>query len=360
MMTATSIEIDAQKVGVFAEQMVGVLNHASLALMTSIGHQVGLFDTMAKLPPSTSAQIASAASLDERYVREWLGAMTSGRVVEYDPVQRTYSLPPEHAASLTRAAGPGNLAGVMQLIPLLASVEGPITECFRSGGGVPYSAFRRFQQWMAEDSASVHDALLIDVILPLVPDLPGRLETGIDVADVGCGSGHAINLMARAFPNSRFVGYDISDEGIAAARAEAAALGLKNAQFEVRDVTVLALDERFDLVTAFDAVHDQAHPAQVLAGIARALRPDGTFLMVDVRASSKLEENLALPLATMLYTTSTMHCMTVSLAQGGVGLGTVWGEQLARQMLADAGFARVDIKAVEGDIVNNYFVATKA
>jgi 2-polyprenyl-3-methyl-5-hydroxy-6-metoxy-1,4-benzoquinol methylase len=130
-------------------------------------------------------------------------------------------------------------------------------------------------------------------------------------------------------------------------------------EHEVRDVTALALEERFDLITAFDAIHDQAHPAQVLAGIARALRPGGTFLMVDIRASSNLEDNLEHPLATMLYTTSTMHCMTVSLAQGGAGLGTVWGEQLARQMLAEAGFGSVEVKSVEGDIFNSYFVATK-
>lgn len=356
----TTQQLDPEKAATFSGHLVDVLNHASLALMTSIGHQVGLFDTMATLPPSTSNQIANAASLNERYVREWLGAMVASHVVDYDPSNATYSLPPEHAASLTRAAGPGNLAGQMQFIPILASVEEPIVECFRKGGGVPYSAFRRFQRFMAEDSASLHDLSLIDTILPLVPALPGRLDAGIDVCDVGCGSGHAINLMARAFPRSRFVGFDLSEEGIAAGRAEAAAWGLNNASFEVRDVTVLAVEDRFDFVTAFDAIHDQAHPAQVLSGIRRALKPDGTFLMVDIRASSRLEDNIDHPLATMLYTASTLHCMTVSLALGGVGLGTVWGEQLARQMLADAGFSNVEVKSVEGDLFNNYFIADKA
>jgi SAM-dependent methyltransferase len=340
--------------------MLDVINHASLALMTSIGHQVGLFDRMAGLPPSTSTEIAEAAGLNERYVREWLGAMVSGRVIEYETAEKRYTLPGEHAASLTRAAGPGNLAGAMQFIPMLASVEEAVVECFKDGGGVPYSAYRRFHRVMAEDSASLHDVSLIETILPLVPGAIERLEAGIDVCDIGCGSGHAINLMARAFPKSRFTGYDLSEEGIAAGRMEAANWALTNTVHEVRDVTVLALEDRFDLITAFDAIHDQAHPAQVLAGIARALRPDGTFLMVDIRASSNLEDNLDLPLATMLYTTSTMHCMTVSLALGGVGLGTMWGEQLARRMLADAGFERVDVKSVDGDIFNSYFVASKA
>jgi SAM-dependent methyltransferase len=234
-----------------------------------------------------------------------------------------------------------------------------VIECFRNGGGVPYSAYPRFQKLMAEDSASVHDAALIDVILPLVPGLTQRLEAGIDVADIGCGSGHAINLMAKAFPQSRFTGFDFSEEGIQTARREAQAFGVANARFELRDVTALDLPDRFGLITAFDAIHDQAHPAQVLAGIAGALRPDGVFLMVDIRASSNLHENRDLPMAPFLYTASTMHCMTVSLALAGTGLGTMWGEQTARRMLAEAGFTDVKVVSIEGDIFNNYFIATK-
>jgi 2-polyprenyl-3-methyl-5-hydroxy-6-metoxy-1,4-benzoquinol methylase len=134
---------------------------------------------------------------------------------------------------------------------------------------------------------------------------------------------------------------------------------LSNANFEVQDVARLNEENRFDFITAFDAIHDQAHPDNVLANISRALRPDGTFPMVDIAAASDLHENMDLPLGPMLYTVSCMHCMTVSLALGGMGLGTVWGEQLARNMLAEAGFTNVDVKQVEGDIFNNYFIATK-
>jgi SAM-dependent methyltransferase len=212
---------------------------------------------------------------------------------------------------------------------------------------------------MAEDSANVQDALLVDRVIPLVDGLPDRLRGGIDVADIGCGSGHAINLLARAFPASRFIGFDFSESGIAAAREEAQRLGLSNARFEVRDVTHLDVREHLDFITAFDAIHDQAHPAQVLEGIAHALRPDGVFLMVDIKASSKLEENVDLPLAPMLYTVSTMHCLTVSLALNGDGLGTVWGEQQARQMLAEAGFSDVRVAQLDEDMFNNYFIARK-
>lgn len=249
-------EFDSARAEAFAERMVGVLNDAAIALMTSIGHRVGLFDAMADLPPSTGAEVAAAAGLDERYVREWLAAMTVARIVEHDPAPGTFRLPPEHAASLTRAAGPENLGIQAQYVGLLGAVEPLVTACFRTGGGVPYSAFGEFHRLMAEDSASVHDAGLVDAVLPLVPGLPERLRGGIDVCDVGCGSGHAVCLMAKAFPASRFTGYDLSEEAIASARREADARGLANVRFEVRDVAGMEERDAFDLVTAFDAIHD--------------------------------------------------------------------------------------------------------
>src|SRR6202051_3558994 len=179
----------------FAERMLHMMNEAALALMVSVGHRTGLFDVMAAMPAATSAEIAARASLDERYVREWLAVMTTGRIVEHDGAAGSYSLPAGHAAWLTRAAGMDNLAAGMQYIGLLALVEDQIVDCFRHGGGVPYSAFPRFQAIMAEDSGAVHDATLIDVTLPLVPGLLGRLRQGIDGADVGGGSGHAANPM---------------------------------------------------------------------------------------------------------------------------------------------------------------------
>src|ERR671917_677670 len=229
----TMQDFDQAKAEEFAERMVDVLNSGAIALMTSIGHRTGLFDAMAGLPPSTSEEIASAASLNERYVREWLGAMVVGKIVEHDPENGTYRLPQEHAAFLTRAASPDNIAAFAQYIPLLGSVEDGIVESFRHGGGVPYSGFPRFHEVMAEDSGQTVLPALTDHILPLVPGLVERLEQGIDVMDVGCGSGRALNLMARTFPNSRFLGYDLSEEAIARARAEAQEEhGITNARFE--------------------------------------------------------------------------------------------------------------------------------
>jgi len=343
----------------FAKRMLAMTNEAALALMVSVGHRTGLFDAMAGMPAGTSAEIASAAGLDERYVREWLAAMTTGRITEHDGEAGTYSLPAAHAAWLTRAAGMQNMATAMQYIGLLALVEDQIVDCFRNGGGVPYSAYPKFQEIRAEESRAEQDASLIGKTLPLVPGLTARLEDGIDVADIGCGSGYAVNLMAATFPRSRFTGFDFSGPGIAAARAEAERGGLANARFTERDAARLGETARFDLITTFDAIHDQARPDLVLAGIAAALRPGGTYLCVDTGASSRLADNLSHPLAPFLYTVSAMHCMTVSLADGGMGLGAMWGEQTARRMLAEAGFTSVESHRVDGDIVDVYLVATK-
>ncbi|GAA3225769.1 hypothetical protein GCM10020256_35670 [Streptomyces thermocoprophilus] len=250
----------------FAGKMVGVLNDAMLALMTSVGHQCGLFDTMAGLPPSTSAQIAEAAGLHERYVREWLGGMVVGGIVRYDARNGTYTLPPEHAACLTTAAGPDNIAGMMPYVALCGEVEQQVVRSFREGGGVPYSAYPRFQALQAQETARVYDAALVDVIVPLVPGLTERLRDGIDVLDVGTGQGHAPLVLAEAFPKSRFRGLDQSEAGIATARAEAERRGVTNVEYVLADSTTVSGE--YDLITAFDVIHDLARPAETLAAIA--------------------------------------------------------------------------------------------
>ncbi len=343
----------------FAGRIAAAIDGASLTLLLSIGHQTGLLDTMAGLPPSTSAQIADAAGLNERYVREWLAGMTTGRVVDYDAATATYSLPAHRAAMLTRAAGPDNLALVALFVPQLAEVEQKIIDCFRDGGGLHYAEFPRFHALMAEQSGVVYDKALVDVVLPLVDGLVERLRSGADVADFGCGSGHAINVMAQAFPASRFTGIDFSDEAIAVGAREAAGLGLANATFESHNLAQLDKRDAYDVITVFDAIHDQAQPDRVLENIHRALRPGGVLLMADIKASSRLEDNVGVPMSAYLYTTSLMHCMTVSLAMDGAGLGAAWGTQLATAMLSDAGFGDVQVTEIESDPINNYYIARK-
>ena len=352
-------QIDEAKSEAFAEKMLGVLNSAAVALMASIGHRTGLFDKMAELPPSTSTQIAEKTGLNERYVREWLGAMVTGGFVEHDPQHETYVLPKEHAAWLTRAAGSDNIASTTQWVAVMASVEDHITGCFKNGGGAQYCQYNRFHEVMAEESGHTVVSALFEHILPLDPGLPDRLKQGIDVLDVGCGAGRAMNLLAETFPASRFTGFDLCPDAIEAAQAEARRRGTNNIGFEAKDVAKLNGARKFDLITAFDAIHDQADPKGVLRGINQALKPNGLFLMQDIAASSHLHKNMDHPIGPFLYAISTMHCMSVSLARDGAGLGTVWGEELARDMLAEAGFGSVEIKRLPHDIINSYYLARK-
>ena len=344
----------------FADRIQETIDSASLALLISLGHQTGLFDVMAGLGAASGDRIAQTAGLDERYVREWLGGMTVARVVDYDPDAGTYRLPEHRAAALTRAAGLGNLARITQYIPLLAEVEQQILDCFRRGGGLAYSQYPRFHAVMAERSGEVFDHALIDTVLPLVDGLPELLRAGVDVADFGCGSGHAVNVMAREFTASRFVGIDFSPEGIARATDEAARCGLTNARFASHDLATLEIRESYDVITVFYAIHDQAHPAQVLANIFAALRPGGVLLMSDAKASSRLQDNVGLPMYTYRYTVSLMHCMPVSLGLDGAGLGTMWGRQLAVSMLGDAGFSDVKVAELDSDPSNYFYVARKS
>ncbi len=244
-----------------------------------------------------------------------------------------------------------------QYIGLLGAVEDDILKCFREGGGVPYSRFDRFHEVMAEDSGQSVLPALREHILPLVPGLMARLEAGIDVLDVGCGRGKALKMMAEAFPNSRFTGYDLSPEAVAFARAEAG--GLANLRYEVRDLRDFdrtAEPAAFDFVTTFDAIHDQPKPGALLAGIRRTLAPGGVYLAQDIKGSSHVHENVGHPIGTLLYTISCMHCMTVSLAQDGDGLGAMWGRQKALAMMREAGFGDVRVNELGHDIQNDYYV----
>lgn len=351
---------DPERVQQFAGRLLGALNDGALCLMIAIGHRTGLFDAMNELPPSTSGQIAAAAGLNERYVREWLGAMVTGRVVEYDPEAGLYALPVEHARSLTRAAAADNMAVFTQYISSLGAVEDDIVECFRHGGGVPYERFPRFHEVMAEDSGQSVLSSLESHILPLEPGLTEKLGQGIRVLDLGCGRGRILHRLATLYPASRFTGIDLSEEAIAWARGRAA--GIENVEYLSRDLSDYdrtAPEEAFDFITTFDAVHDQAQPLSLLKGIHRALRSDGVYLMQDISGSGQVHKDIEHPLGTLLYTVSCLHCMTVSLAQGGEGLGAMWGEEKALEYLRRAGFGSVTVKRLDHDVQNNWYVVHK-
>jgi SAM-dependent methyltransferase len=338
---------DRQRIQDFARKLFGHYTSGMLTLLIGVGHKTGLFDAAAK-GPGTSQEIADRAGLNERYVREWLAAMATGGIVEYDAASGAFTLPPEHAACLTGTSS-RNLAPNSQMLPMLSKRVPRIIECFRAGGGVSYAEYQPdFTEAQDASWRLLYDGLLIKGFLPLAKGLPERLKAGIRVADVGCGTGHAVNLMAREYPASTFVGYDLGETAIARARAEAREMGLGNATFEVLDVSRMPPELKFDLITTFDAIHDQCDPAVVLRRVAAALAPGGLYLMMEPKASSRLEENVGNPFAPYIYGMSVLHCMTVSLAAGGAGLGTAWGEQTARRMLAEAGFTSVEVVDAPG------------
>jgi SAM-dependent methyltransferase len=316
----------------FSQAMRLVLNHAMLALAVSLGRRTGLFETMARLPPATSDWIARAAGLDERYVREWLAAMVTGRIVDYDGARGTYRLPAEHAACLTGRAGTDDVSLAMQSVSALAQVEAQVAACFRSGDGLPVERFEEWERLHSEWVTRTHNAFLIDRVLPLVPGLVGQLGAGIDVLDVGGPAGQANTLLARAFPRSRFAG----------------------------DAPLLPEQEgAFHLVTAFDCVHEHPDPPGLLRAVHQALRPGGTFLCMETAGSSDLADNVDHPRGPFIYTTSTLHCLPVSRAAGGLGPGAMWGEEEARRMITSTGLREVVARRIEGDAVHVYYLATK-
>lgn len=348
---------DTAKAEAFAERFVGTLSEASLAIMTSLGHRAGLFDTMAVHPGLTSEALAAKAGVTERYLREWLGVMVTSGVVDYDPAGKCYTLPAEHAAFLTRAATPNNMAVTSQFIGLAASVEEPMLDRFRNGGGLCYSHFDRFHEVMAEDSAQLVVASIVEEILPVVPGLTGKLEAGIDVADFGCGAGRALLRLAEAYPNSRFTGFDLCPDAFEPTAEEARSRGLGNLRFEARDLSTVGEVGSFDLIMTFDAVHDQKDPLGLLVLIRKSLRKKGIYLMQEIGGSRDLEKNIANPFAPLLYTISSMHCTPISIGQGGPGLGAMWGVETAEEFLAEAGFGEVEVHRLPHDALNAYFVA---
>ncbi len=356
------VDFDPAKAEAFAGRFLTALNNGALCLMASVGHRTGLFDVLRQLPPSTSEEIAARAGLNERYVREWLGAMVTAGVVKVDPATNRFLLPAEHAMFLTRAAATDNMAVFTQYIALLGGVEDDIVECFKKGGGVPYSKYPRFHAVVEEDSGQSVLSSLESHILPLVPRLTDRLAHGLRMLDVGCGRGRILIRLAELYPNSRFGGMDLSQEAIEFARSEASKKRLRNVEFvavDLSDFDETAEPESFDFITTFDAVHDQAKPLRVLKGIHRALKADGVYLMQDISGSSHISHNLGNPIGTFLYTVSCMHCMTVSLAQGGEGLGAMWGEEKTREYLQKAGFRSIETHRLAHDIQNNWYVVRK-
>ena len=345
---------------VYAGRVARTLNSGFITMMISVGHRTGLFDVMAVLPPATSYEIAAAAGLAERYVREWLAAMTSSHIVDYDARTATYFLPIEYAAVLARGAGENNLAPMAEVLATLAAVEDMVVAGFRGGGGVMPQAYERLHELMSVQKRRRIDESYIDVLLRLMPGMRTRLEAGARVLDVGCGDGALINAMAREFPRSRFRGYDIARAAIHRACEHREEAGVRNVEFIRGDALHIDEPRSYDLVLALESLHEQSFPGAVLRNIAKSLVHDGVFVMQEAAASSHLGRNIEHPFAPMLYTLSCMHSVPVALGdERGEALGKMWGQERAQRMLQEAGFRNVRFESLASDPLSTYAIAVK-
>ncbi|KAJ3039735.1 hypothetical protein HDV00_011967 [Rhizophlyctis rosea] len=335
--------------------LLNVVNFGAQSVLLSIGYRLGLFDILKRNGPATSQKLAEEAKYNERYVREWLNGLVSSQMVVYTPSTQTYHLHPSYAPIISR------FALSAQFSVMSAQQEERIMRCFKEGGGVSYGQFgQRFHDAMCEMSSANLLPFIIPEILPNIgEEMMQRLRDGIDILEIGCGAGRPTKLLAQEFPNSRFTGIDICQEAIDMANAGLEGENLPNVTYKVEDNCKLPPTAQYDLILVFDAIHDQADPTTALRKIHDALRPNGTFLMQDIGGNSSPEQNIANPLGSWLYTVSLCHCMTVSLAEGGAGLGTMWGKQLARSMLTEAGFGNIKEFARKDDFVNVVFVCRK-
>ncbi|MBW1828505.1 MAG: class I SAM-dependent methyltransferase [Deltaproteobacteria bacterium] len=351
----------------FSERINEILNHGALNLAMAIGYKNRIFDILEDLnKPVTVLEIASASGLNDRYLKEWLGIMVTGKIIEISHApdgEDTYFLPPEHASFLTRKAGNNNMGVYTQEIPLLTSCAlESVNRGFNAGDGIPFSRYPDFQKFMAELSDAKHQTVLVDKFLPSVDNrqLLSRLTDGIRVCDLGCGHGVAVNLMAKAFPKSKFTGIDNHEAAIREARTAAQDMGLSNAVYKVLDAAEIHGEKEFyrlfDYICAFDAIHDQSHPLEALKGIRYMLAPGGMFSMIDIKAGSNHADNIDHPMGPFLYTVSLMHCMPVGLNDNGSGLGMMWGQEKAEALLREAGFEHIELTEMEHDPFNLHYL----
>ena len=354
----------------FPQKMIDILNYGAVNAAMSIGYRTRLFDVMDTLAsPQPVEVISEKSSLDPRYVREWLGIMATAGIVlvsKEDGGENRYLLPRTHGDVLARRSGNANLGVYTQEIPLLVQTAMErVIDGFRTGQGVSYKHYPRFQAFMGELADAKHRQVLVERFLPSVDDgrLVKRLTAGIRVCDLGCAEGVALLLMAGAFPASTFAGIDISREAIEKARRDAKEQKLPNVRFELLDAASLCdrpdLAGAFDYVTAFDAIHDQTQPMEALRGVHRMLAPGGLFSMVDIAARTDVADNMDHPMGPFLYTVSLLHCMPVGRADGGTGLGMMWGREKAVEMLHRAGFGDIRVLEIPDDAFNLHFFCSK-
>ncbi|KAJ3056196.1 hypothetical protein HK097_007802 [Rhizophlyctis rosea] len=338
-----------------AAHLSSILNFGGQAVLLSIGYRLGLFKIVLNHGSATSEGIANVVGYNERYVREWLNGLVASQIVLYNPATKEYKINPPYIPLIDV------FAPEAQFITLAAQTEDKIVRCFKEGGGVSYGQFgQRFHDVMCDVSTATLLPSIIPEILPAAgEEVMKWLHDGIGVLEIGCGAGRATKLLAKHFPKSHFTGIDICPEAIEMARKDLATEKIENITYTLADNSTLSTTPKYPLILVFDAIHDQAHPTKSLSLIHDLLTPNGVFLMQDINGNTSPEQNVSHPVGSFLYAISLTHCMTVSLADGGEGLGTMWGRQMARNMLEKAGFGEVREVERKGDVVNMLYVCRK-
>ncbi len=339
----TAPTLDMEKVQTFAFKIIGDVTAQQMGTLSTIGDRLGLFRVLHEGGPATSAEFADRAQIQERYAREWLAAMACHGYVAYDDAAKRFSLRPEQAFCLVDQDSPFYLASMLPLaLPFWKNLD-LLTAAFRNGGGVPRAEFGE-EFWCAFErfSRPAYRNNLVQDWLPAMPQADAALRAGGSVADVGCGNGQALLFLAKAYPQATLVGYDNYAPAVEAANANAAEAGLADrVHYEVWDAE-RALPGTYDLITTFDVVHDMLRPRPALEHIKGALKPDGTYFVLEFNVSGDLHANIEHPLGigAFGYSASTNYCITQSLAVGGVATGACMGEAKMRELAAAAGFGR--------------------
>jgi 2-polyprenyl-3-methyl-5-hydroxy-6-metoxy-1,4-benzoquinol methylase len=341
----------------FQTKVVQNMSGLTISLMSAIGDKLGLFERLSDIGPIGSKDFGHEAGIDSRYASEWLSIMTAGGYIQYDPEAEEFSLPPAHGRVLAEEGGPFFLGGTHQMVYGMLGVLDQVERAFLSGDGVPMSAYGA-DTWegMERDMTGVYKSKLLDVWIPAIPHVASMLEDGVDVADVGCGSGQILIMLALTYPNSNYVGFDLFEPVLDRARANAREAGVEDRiDFRVLDAEN-GLPQKFNVVTTFEVVHDVAQPVKLLTAIRESLKDGGRYVCMDIECAENLEENSG-PLATVRYGASILYCMSTSLASNGEGLGTM-GLHAAKmkELCGEAGFKSVRKVPLEDSIHSLYEV----
>jgi 2-polyprenyl-3-methyl-5-hydroxy-6-metoxy-1,4-benzoquinol methylase len=331
---------DQDKLNSFLERMVGELGAIQTGALVVLGDRLGLFKAMQAGDKVTAEQLAERTGTHERYVREWLAAQAAAGYVDYDADEHNFHLNPEQAAVFADENSPAFMGGAFEVSSACWIDEPKVADAFRTGQGIPWHdhakcLFRGTERFFR----SGYNANLVSSWLPALEGVVDRLRQGATVADVGCGRGASTIVMARAFPNSHFTGFDYHSDSIEQARKAAVDAGVSaNTSFAV--AAAKSYPGTYDLVAFFDCLHDMGDPVGASAHVRTTLKPDGTWMIVEPFANDELSDNLN-PIGRIYYAGSTMICTPASLAQEvGLGLGAQAGEFRLRQVVSAAGFRR--------------------